>query len=310
MTTTLSYFKNITFDDRDTAHLQYNEYWFTTGTWNASNVGQSGTLSSSNSFEANVTFNFPEPAKGFHYYGMRRAGGGLYAICVDCDPGDPDPHFEDVDALDPDDDGHNAPTLLYSRNFNPPGQHVVILKNRNDTRLIPGGKSQITIDRFELEVADGNVTVIMQNMPSSSAEPSVAIGERSDNVGAIIGISVGGSALLAIVIVIGLYYLRRQSRPPPELPLPPTTRTINPTRRRRYHLPRYAFSSRSASTRSSDLDTMSFTIPASLISTERWGGGREDAARRAARSTTTYTGSSTDVYSTRTTTTRTTATRS
>ncbi|ESK96152.1 hypothetical protein Moror_7293 [Moniliophthora roreri MCA 2997] len=189
--TSLSHFKNITFDDRDTAHLQYNKYWFTTGTWNASNVGQSGTLSSANNFKANVTFDFPEPAKGFYYYGLRRSGGGLYGICVDCDPDDPDSPFEDVDALDPDDDGHNAPILLYSRTFDQPGQHFVVLKNQNDTRK---GQSQITIDRFELEVVDDSVvTIITQNKPSSSAGPSDAVDKRPDNVRVIIGISVVGS---------------------------------------------------------------------------------------------------------------------
>ncbi|KAI3622016.1 hypothetical protein WG66_016027 [Moniliophthora roreri] len=118
--------------------------------------------------------------------------------------------FEDVDALDPDDDGYNAPILLYSRTFDQPGQHFVVLKNQNDTRK---GQSQITIDRFELEVVDDSVvTIITQNKPSSSAGPSDAVDKRPDNVRVIIGISVVGCALLVVVITIGLYYLRSRSR--------------------------------------------------------------------------------------------------
>ncbi|KAL0061512.1 hypothetical protein AAF712_011655, partial [Marasmius tenuissimus] len=48
--------KNITYDDRDTKTLVYRKNWFHDGTWNASNVGQTGTLSSSNVPDASVTF--------------------------------------------------------------------------------------------------------------------------------------------------------------------------------------------------------------------------------------------------------------
>ncbi|KAK7040142.1 hypothetical protein VNI00_009948 [Paramarasmius palmivorus] len=89
-------YKNITFDDRDVEHLRYSDNWFLTGTYNASNVGETGTLASSNSL-ATVTF---EPANGFFYYGMRRSG-------PDCDP--EDQHFEDIDVSNRTDDGHNPP---------------------------------------------------------------------------------------------------------------------------------------------------------------------------------------------------------
>ena len=48
--------KNVTYDDRDQDNLKYGGFWFHEGTWNASNVDQSGTLSSSNDPNANITF--------------------------------------------------------------------------------------------------------------------------------------------------------------------------------------------------------------------------------------------------------------
>lgn len=49
-------FRNQTFDDRDTGSLVYQGFWFNQGTWNASNTGDTGTLTSSNDPNANVTF--------------------------------------------------------------------------------------------------------------------------------------------------------------------------------------------------------------------------------------------------------------
>ncbi|KAK7040140.1 hypothetical protein VNI00_009946 [Paramarasmius palmivorus] len=150
-------YKNITFDDRDTKHLRYSGDWFKNGTWNASHVGQTGTLASSNSPNAMVTFDFPVPANGFFYYGIPRSHGGLYAICIDCNPDEQ--HFEDIDALNYTDDGNNPPrpkVLLYHRWFGLPGHHTVILKNQQDTRIYEDGNSQITLDRFELQVDDIN----------------------------------------------------------------------------------------------------------------------------------------------------------
>lgn len=48
--------RTITFDDRDTNTLRYQGGWFNQGTWDATNVGQSGTLSTSNDPSASVTF--------------------------------------------------------------------------------------------------------------------------------------------------------------------------------------------------------------------------------------------------------------
>ena len=50
---------------------------------------------------------FPQQAVAFHYYGIPRSNGGLYGICIDCDPNDM--RFETVDALDQSDNGQNPP---------------------------------------------------------------------------------------------------------------------------------------------------------------------------------------------------------
>ncbi|KAJ8084811.1 hypothetical protein PM082_003588 [Marasmius tenuissimus] len=99
--------KNITYDNRDTNTLKYGPNWFHGGTWNASNTGQTGTLSSSNDSNATVTFSFPIPAVAFHYFGMLRSNGGLYGICFDCDQ--KKPKFQTIDAFNTTDDGKNPP---------------------------------------------------------------------------------------------------------------------------------------------------------------------------------------------------------
>ncbi|KAL0061524.1 hypothetical protein AAF712_011667 [Marasmius tenuissimus] len=200
--------KNITYDDRDMTDLKYQGFWFNTGTWNASNVGQSGTLSSSNDPNANVTFNFPVPAVAFRYYGMLRSKGGFYGICIDCDPNQP--NFQNIDAVNTTDDGKNPPVVLFSKTFDTPAQHVVILRNQHDTRN-PTGNSQITIDRFELDVVDDSPVPVT---PSSSSPPSPTSesGKSGPPIGAIVGGAVGGFLLAVIMIGAGLYCWHRKRR--------------------------------------------------------------------------------------------------
>ncbi|KAK1226061.1 hypothetical protein PQX77_010976 [Marasmius sp. AFHP31] len=209
--------KNITYDDRDTKNLKYGPHWFLTGTWNASSVGLTGTLSSSDNVSANVTFEFPEPAIAFHYFGMRRSGGGLYEICIDCDPGNPS--FETIDALNATDDGKNPPVALFSKRFDIPAQHVVILRNRNDTRLVPSGVSQITIDRFVLEVVDNSMAPVT---PPPSPSPMSDSGGAGLPVGAIVGGALGGILFVVIVIVTGLCCWHRKQPRAVDDPDPPT----------------------------------------------------------------------------------------
>ncbi|THV06457.1 hypothetical protein K435DRAFT_789310 [Dendrothele bispora CBS 962.96] len=212
--------RNVSFDDRDTDHLKYDNQWFITGSWNASNVpgDPTGTLSSSDALNANVTFTFPQPANAFYYYGMMRSGGGLYAICVDCDPNNP--VFTNIDALGPD-DGKELPSLLFSKTFDSFRVHEILLTNQNDTRKNPAGTSQITIDRFEIQIEDDSIpdstssTSTPTSSPSSSQSavsttPSPSP-SKSVPVGAIAGGVIGGLALIALCAIL-LLCTRRQKR--------------------------------------------------------------------------------------------------
>ncbi|KAL0061515.1 hypothetical protein AAF712_011658 [Marasmius tenuissimus] len=198
--------ENITYDDRDTTNLKYGPKWFHDGTWNASSVDQSGTLTSANDLDANVTFNFPEPAIAFYYFGIKRSQGGLYGICIDCDPNKPD--FQTIDAFNATDDGKNPPVVLFSKRFDPPAQHVVILRNQKDSRG-PKGNSQITIDRFVLEVVDNSPTPAIPSPSPSLTSDTVKLGPP---IGAIVGGTIGGFLLAIVMIVAGVYYWYRHRR--------------------------------------------------------------------------------------------------
>ncbi|KAK1229297.1 hypothetical protein PQX77_007642 [Marasmius sp. AFHP31] len=200
--------KNVTYDDRDTNNLKYGPNWFQDGIWTASNVGQTptGTLSGANNLDATVTFEFPMPAVAFYYFGMLRSKGGLYGICIDCNPNKPS--FQDVDALDVGDDGKSPPVALFSKRFDTPAQHVVILRNQNDTRVVPEGNSQITIDRFVLEVVDDSLPVIPSPSPSLTSDTD----KLGPPVGTIVGGAIGGFLLTIIMIVTGIYYWHRRKQ--------------------------------------------------------------------------------------------------
>ncbi|TFK35976.1 hypothetical protein BDQ12DRAFT_262248 [Crucibulum laeve] len=216
----MSGFRNQTFDDRDTGNFRYQGNWFLTGSWNASNVGDSGTLSSTSDLNANVTFTFPIPATAFYYYGIPRCCGGTYGICIDCDPNNP--IFLPIDAVNTTDDGKNPPVVLFSMTFKQPGIHEIILRNQNDTRF---GHSQITLDRFDLEVVDLNSSSSSSSlssvtMPSSTASappntpPSSSQSTTSTSsppIGAIVGGVIGGFVILSGLIIFW-FCLRRRRR--------------------------------------------------------------------------------------------------
>ncbi|KAK0199134.1 hypothetical protein F5146DRAFT_974009 [Armillaria mellea] len=211
---------NDTYDDRRTDVLKYAGYWFNTGTYNASSVDDSGTLSSSNDPTANVTFVFPVPANAFYYYGIRRSLGGLYAICIDCDPNKP--VFESIDAVNATDNGSNPPVILFSKSFEQPGIHEIILTNQNDTRF--KGNSQITLDRFVLQVVDNSAIPASSTSTSglstsssatSSAAPSASqstiISSSKPSIGAIVGGVVGGIAAISLCLIVW-FFMRRHHR--------------------------------------------------------------------------------------------------
>ncbi|KAJ7449902.1 hypothetical protein FB451DRAFT_743445 [Mycena latifolia] len=211
--------QNITYDDRD-AVLDYSPGWFRTGTYNATSVGETGTLASSSITNVNVTFVFPTPATEFFYYGIKRCCGGSYLICVDCDP--KQRQFIPINAVDPTDNGQNPPVVLYSQKFDTAGIHEVILMNQPDPAF--GGNSQITLDRFDLTVPDSAAVVqptsstanLSSPTPSSSA-PAVLSNSSSTSASTylapILGGVLGGLVILLIIIGIWLFVRRRSRRP-------------------------------------------------------------------------------------------------
>ncbi len=173
---------NLTYDDSRTDILKYDGSWTNNGSYNASNFGETGTLSFTKDSTARVIFTFPGefllrspsendiysfsvPANAFYYYGLRRCCGGVYQICIDCD------HLdifimEKIDAVNETDDGTNPPVsvsihpstlrfsphgqvVLFSKSFDTPGVHTITLINHHDKRF--GGNSELTLDRFVLQ---------------------------------------------------------------------------------------------------------------------------------------------------------------
>jgi hypothetical protein len=59
--------KNTTVDDRDMTVIKYQGTWFNTGTYNATSVGKTGTLSTSNDLNAGFTIDTREQALLLHY---------------------------------------------------------------------------------------------------------------------------------------------------------------------------------------------------------------------------------------------------
>ncbi|KAK0481437.1 hypothetical protein IW261DRAFT_1562739 [Armillaria novae-zelandiae] len=238
---------NNTYDDRLTDVLKYAGPWFNTGTYNASSVGDSGTLSSSNNQTANVTFVFPVPANAFYYYGMLRCCGGRYAICIDCDPNKP--VFESIDAVNVTDDGKNPPAILFSKTFDQPGIHEIILTNQEDLRF--NGDSQITLDRFVLQVVDNSAaagsststsglttsSTSISPSPSTSssatsstapaASQSTIISSSKPPIGAIVGGVVGGTAAISLCFIIW-FLMRQYNRTKQERNTPGASSHISP----------------------------------------------------------------------------------
>jgi len=90
--------------------------------------------------------NDEEAATAIYYFAPKRSHGGLYAICIDCDPNAP--QFQTIDAFNATDDGQSPPVVLFSKTWPTPAVHRVLLTNQNDTRFNPSGNSQITLDQF------------------------------------------------------------------------------------------------------------------------------------------------------------------
>ncbi|KAJ3910383.1 hypothetical protein F5879DRAFT_983817 [Lentinula edodes] len=230
-------FINQTYDATDTTVLHYTGGWPSPqDAWNVSNTGD-GRILSSEDIRANVTFIFPTPANAVYYYGLPRCCGALYAICVDC-LSSKAPIFETIDAVNVTDVGDSPPIVLWSKTFDTPGIHEILLTDQNDSRF---GRSQITIDRFELQIPNTATSSISGTLSTASSLSSVvtsSIPETSSNIsstfpasnvaqskpplGAIIGGVVGALVLIGFIIIMWVFRQRRQRRyRAPDDPRPP-----------------------------------------------------------------------------------------
>ncbi|KAK0498990.1 hypothetical protein EDD18DRAFT_1460990 [Armillaria luteobubalina] len=175
------------------------ETWTNNATYNASHTGETRTLSFTKDPTGNVTFIFPEAANAFYYYGIRPCCGGLYAICIDCDFDSPTGRYESIDAINAiniSEDGRNPPVVLYSKTFDTPGVHKVTLSNQQDTRF-PGGNSQLTVDRFVLQV------------PNDAPGASQSSTTSKAPIGATVGGILAGIAAISLCFIIWLSMRRR-----------------------------------------------------------------------------------------------------
>lgn len=208
-----------TVDDTDTVQLDYNTVnkfqWFH-GNWTdySTTPPSNQSLLSSNDLTAQLVLRFPSPGTGFAYYGMQRAGGGIFKICIDCDPNQPAGPFETIDALNRTGtgNGRDPPVLLYSNQNLSNDMHTVVLMNTNDTRVHPGGTSQITLDRFVITTQDPAVVTVtssdVSNGPTGS--PISGTSTSSVNPGLIAGVVIGALALLALLVGLGLCFRRKR----------------------------------------------------------------------------------------------------
>ncbi|KAK0194610.1 hypothetical protein F5146DRAFT_444345 [Armillaria mellea] len=220
-------YHNITIENTELEFLKFAGSWTVNGLYNANNVDGTGTLSLTKDQTANVTFTFPEAANAFYYYGMGRCCGGLYAICIDCDFDSPTSSFESIDAVNRTDDGKNPPVVLYSKTFDTPGVHKIILTNQKDTRF-SGGNSQLTVDRFVIQVEDGStsasessttsiatssISVTSSITPEASQSSTTSSTTSKMPIGAIVGGVLGAITAILLCFIVQWFFMRRRHHP-------------------------------------------------------------------------------------------------
>ncbi|KAK0498988.1 hypothetical protein EDD18DRAFT_1350422 [Armillaria luteobubalina] len=200
---------NITYDNTETDFLEYVGNWDIDGSYTATNVDETGTLSSTKDQTANVTFIFPESANAFYYYGIRRCCGGWYAICIDCDFDSPTASFESIDAVNITDDGKNPPVVLYSKTFDTPGVHKIILTNQKDMRYT-GGNSQLYLTSVSstTSITTSSISAVSSIAPEAFQSPTSSSTSKR-LIGAIVGGVVGGVAALLLCFIVWFFMRRR-----------------------------------------------------------------------------------------------------
>ncbi|KAJ3915537.1 hypothetical protein F5877DRAFT_81769 [Lentinula edodes] len=160
------------------------------------------------------------PANAVYYYGLPRCCGALYAICVDC-LSSKAPIFETIDAVNVTDVGDSPPIVLWSKTFDTPGIHEILLTDQNDSRF---GRSQITIDRFELQIPNTATSSISGTLSTASSLSSVvtsSIPETSSNISSTFpasNVAQSKPPLGAIIGGVRRYRAPDDPRPPGSMP--------------------------------------------------------------------------------------------
>ena len=137
--------------------------------------------------------------------------------------------------------------------FKDPGIHEIIIRNENDTSVDPSGKSELTIDRIDLEVVADTVTsvttssdlsttsiasgVLASSSSVSTPPPSQSSSSHSPSIGAIVGGVLGGGFVLVLVLLL-LFWFRlvkqkqkvstENSGPSPFVTPPQQTSSLHP----------------------------------------------------------------------------------
>lgn len=95
------------------------------------------------------------------------------------------------------------------------------MRNQADSRGSPSGNSQLTLDRFELDLpaTAPNTITVTQDPTTALQTPTASVGggsgeDTSTNqvpIGGIVGGAVGGLAVIALLVLL-IFWLRRRSK--------------------------------------------------------------------------------------------------
>jgi hypothetical protein len=107
-------------------------------------------------------------------------------------------------------------SILFAKEFDEPGIHEIILQNLNDTRF---GHSQITFDRFDLEIVGDTVPVgattvtgPLGTVTGAVASPAATPHTQSTNLAPIVGGIVAGFVLIIVGILLWYCFYFRKKR--------------------------------------------------------------------------------------------------
>jgi hypothetical protein len=110
---------------------------------------------------------------------------------------------------------HFPQTILFSQRFDKPGIHEIKLTNQPDARF---GKSQITLDRFELEVPDLNkpppttISPLATPTPKSSSSPVGAVAAKGSSINVAMIAGIISAVVVLLLLLLGIFLCRRKRR--------------------------------------------------------------------------------------------------